>query len=480
MLLYLHVPFCRAKCRYCAFYSRPLGRADEAAGDAEETASGVSRKDVGPAGDAAECGRGGPSGDAALDAWAAALEEDIRLWGKRLAEEGFGPASDTRPRAPRLSSIFFGGGTPSLVPPAVLGRILECADRSFGIESGAEISMEANPESMTPEKAKGFKAAGVNRVSLGVQALDDDLLRAVGRVHSRADALRAFDGLRRAGFDNVGLDFIWGLPGESLEAWCRQLEEAAALGPEHLSCYGLMLEEGTPLWNERESLALPDEATQAAMYAQCGDILEKHGYRQYEISNYARPGRECRHNLGYWMGRDYLGLGPSAVSAMRGQRWSQPADLAAWLAAPRGAMPEGELVETLGPREQAEEFIMLRLRTAAGLPLDEYRRLTGRDFIADNAPLIAALEAEGLARIIPAGEGSAIGAEVLAVGGTPDGAGRLVTEEASSAPCAHAAHADRITQTSGARFALTRAGMLLSNSVIAECFENLPDLPENE
>ena len=459
MLLYIHVPFCRAKCRYCAFYSR-------AGAD-----------------------------DAALAAWARAIEDDLRLWGQALRSGGmetaplfFADGSDgTYGRhgvfgkgdlRPRVTSIFFGGGTPSLLSPALLGRILDRAAREFSIDPEAEISMEANPESMTGQKACGFLAAGVNRVSLGVQALDDGLLSAVGRVHSRADALRAYEGLRRAGFENVGLDFIWGLPGESLDSWCAQLQEAAALRPEHLSCYGLTLEEGTPLYAQRHSLCLPEESAQAAMYMRCGEILESHGYRQYEISNYALPGRECRHNLGYWLGADYLGLGPSAVSAMGGRRWSQPADFAAWAAAPREALMPGApagmgglvsaapvaddraaehlpspLVETeeLGFREQAEELVMLRLRTARGLPLDEYRRFTGRDFAADNADFIAALASEGLASIVedePGGDGAA------ATGGLEPTACR------------------------GPRFALSRAGMLISNSVIEQCFESIPDAPE--
>ncbi len=415
MLLYIHVPFCRAKCRYCAFYSRP--GCDEAA----------------------------------MGAWARAIDADLRAWGEALRGEaelapGFladgsdgtygrhGVFSSGRgPLRPRVTSVFFGGGTPSLLSPALLGRLLDRASREFTFADNLEISMEANPESMTPEKAAGFRAAGVSRVSLGVQALDDSLLAAVGRVHSRADALRAYEGLRRAGFDSVGLDFIWGLPGESLDSWRAQLEEAAALRPDHLSCYGLTLEEGTPLFAERDSLDLPGEDVQAAMYADCGDILERHGYRQYEISNYALPGRECRHNLGYWLGEDYLGLGPSAVSAMRGLRWSQPADLAEWLAAPRGQRPGPELCEELSFREQAEELVMLRLRTARGLPLDEYRRFTGRDFAADNAALIAGLCAEGLARMDEGPEGP--------------------------------------------RFALTRPGMLISNAVIEQCFETVPDTP---
>lgn len=435
MLLYFHVPFCRAKCRYCAFYSRPL------------------------------------TDEALLDAWASTLEADMAFWGQRFAQRG---------EAPLVTSIFFGGGTPSLVPPALMGRLLERAAREFRLAPDLEVSMEANPESVTAEKARALRDAGVNRVSLGVQALDDGLLRAVGRIHSRADALTAFRALRSC-FDNVGLDFIWGLPGESLESWCRQLREAAALRPDHLSCYGLTLEEGTPLWDERHALALPDEAEQSAMYAQCGEILEEHGYQQYEISNYALPGRECRHNLGYWLGQDYLGLGPSAVSAFGPRRWTQPADLDIWLSAPREAlMPEGGQqrpvpcgrtpanfgsarpmlgtgsrlidLERLSFRDQAEELVMLRLRTARGLPLEEYRRFTGRDFAADNAALITALEDEGLARMIE---------------------GDSAESATENAPAKAAA-------SCGPRFALTRAGMLISNAIIERCFEAIPNEPERE
>ena len=420
MLLYFHVPFCRAKCRYCAFYSQPL------------------------------------TDDTLLDAWVSALEADMAVWARRFAQRG---------EVPLIESIFFGGGTPSLVPPALMGRLLDRAAREFRLAPSLEVSMEANPESVSAEKARALRHAGVNRVSLGVQALDDDLLHAVGRIHSRTDALAAFHALRDC-FDNVGLDFIWGLPGESLESWQAQLREAAALRPEHLSCYGLTLEEGTPLWNERQALTLPDESTQSAMYLQCGEILEEHGYCQYEISNYALPGRECRHNLGYWLGQDYLGLGPSAVSAFGPRRWTQPADLDTWLSAPREAlMPEGgEMrpapcgrtpasfgsarpilgtgsrlieLERLSFREQVEELVMLRLRTVRGLPLEEYRRCTGRDFAEDNAQLIGALVSEGLARVDDSG-------------------------------------------TDGPRFTLTRAGMLISNAVIERCFDAVPDAREEE
>ena len=382
MLLYIHVPFCRRKCRYCAFYSEPAGR------------DGTDR----------------------FDAWADALCLDM------------GRKAETLGR-PAVNTVFFGGGTPSLLSPAIMGRLLDRAAALFSLDADAEISMEANPESMTEAKARGFRAAGVNRVSLGVQALDDALLAAVGRVHDRAGALEAFWALRRAGFDNVGLDFMWGLPGETLQGWKAQIAEAAALAPEHLSCYGLTLEEGTPMFQESETLNLPDEDDAAAMYEEGGALLEAAGYRQYEISNYARPGRECRHNTGYWRGEDYLGLGPSAVSCLDGVRTTQPADLASWLSAVREGRDAGER-EVLGFTEKAEELVMLSLRTAAGLDTAAYRALTGRDFLADNGALIAELVRRGMAGL------------------------------------------------EGGRFFLTRKGMAVSNAVMEQCFETIPQEAE--
>lgn len=380
MLLYVHVPFCRRKCRYCAFYSVPVD-----------------------------------SGDA-LRLWADAVEAQLR----RRAEELGHPAVET---------VFFGGGTPSLVPPSVMGRLLDTVAECFALDGGAEISMEANPESVDADRAAGFRAAGVNRVSLGVQALDDALLAAVGRVHDKKDALSAFRALRRAKFDNIGLDFIWALPGETLESWKAQLAEAAALEPEHFSCYGLTLEEGTPLYQARHTLVLPGENEAAAMYEEGGALLESAGYAQYEISNFSRPGRRCRHNEGYWLGREYLGVGPSAVSFLCGRRISQPADLNTWLASVKENREAGT-VEELSFGERMEELVMLRLRMTDGLDTAEYRRATGRDFVADNQGLIEELKWRGMARL------------------------------------------------EGGRFALTRRGMLVSNAVIEQCFERIPQQPE--
>ena len=382
MLLYIHVPFCRRKCRYCAFYSEPAARDDTAR----------------------------------LALWADALCGEMR----REAEEAGHPA---------VSTVFFGGGTPSLLSPALMGRVIDTAASLFSLDADAEISMEANPESMNEEKARGFLAAGVNRVSLGVQALDDALLAVLGRVHDKKTAVDAFSALRRAGCGNVGLDLMWGLPGQSAENWKAQLAEVCALSPEHLSCYGLMLEEGTPLFRERGSLALPTEEEGARMYEEGGALLEAAGYAQYEISNYAKPGFACRHNTGYWTGEDYLGLGPSAVSCMGNERRSNTANLDRWLAAVQRRKRAAE-VEKLGFTEKAEELVMLGLRTARGLDMEAYRALTGRDFARDNAAFMEELFRRSLA-------------------GMKDG-----------------------------RFFLTRRGMLVSSAVMERLFENIPETPE--
>lgn len=380
MLLYVHVPFCRRKCRYCAFYSESVGTGD------------------------------------ALERWGDALVLDMRRRAELLGH-------------PSVSTVFFGGGTPSLLPPSMIERLLDTAASCFSLDDHAEISMEANPDSVDVLRAEGFRKAGVNRVSLGVQALDDKLLSVVGRVHDRAAALAAFRALREAKFDNVGLDFIWGLPGESLKGWKAQLAEAVSLAPEHLSCYGLTLEEGTPLFRDSRLLSFPDEDEAAAMYEEGGNLLENAGYMQYEISNYARPGRECLHNLGYWRGEEYLGLGPAAVSFLGGKRISQPASLETWLSAVKEGREVGR-TEKLEFTERAEELVMLRLRMASGLDLEEYHRVTGRDFVADNGTLIEELMTRHMAGL------------------------------------------------AGGRFFLTRKGMLVSNAVIEQCFEHIPQGPE--
>lgn len=351
MLLYVHVPFCRSKCDYCAFHSEILD-------------------------------------DAARDAYVANLLREISYWGRKL-------------KKPSVSSVFFGGGTPSLLPAADLMNITRALRKSFKQTPDVEISFECNPDSVaTPEYARALKVAGVTRVSLGVQSFDDAVLSMLGRRHSAMQALRAYSLLRSAGFNNINLDLIWGLPGQRLKLWREQLKTACGLKPEHLSCYCLTVEEDTPL--ERRCLAreitLPEEAELARMFLYGAEYLESEGFLQYEISNFAKMGFSCKHNLGYWEGRDYIGMGPAAVSTISGQRWENPPLVRDWIEAVQNVRLGAER-ETLDLQARVRELIMLRLRTARGLRLKAYRDITGRDFTKQHVRLVTALHQNNLLRI---------------------------------------------------------------------------------
>ncbi len=354
MLLYIHVPFCRSKCRYCAFYSVPL----EAAG---------------------------PD---AVRAYVDTLLAEIALWHDRLGKI-------------RLDTVFFGGGTPSLLPAKAVDAIVNRLRKSFSLPAGAEISFEANPESLLAiGYAHDIASSGVTRLSLGVQSLNEAGLQVLGRPHSERQAIEAFRVARGANFSSISLDLIWGLPGQRTRDWLSELARVVKMQPDHLSCYGLTLEEGTPLANACHSglVTLPPEAEQAKMYVHGAEYLEEAGYLQYEISNYARMGFQCRHNLGYWESRDYLGLGPAAVSTLNGLRWTNPEDQAEWNEEVR-AGKTGHNAERLSPTVRVLESIMLRLRTNRGLRVKAYRELTGRDFMQDNKALLHLLHKEGLVRI---------------------------------------------------------------------------------
>lgn len=359
--LYVHAPFCRAKCRYCAFYSAP-------------------------------CGPAGP-GAQALSRYVAALEAEAKTQASRLG----------RVAAPTL---FFGGGTPSLLGPNGLARVFAILRAQFDLLPHAEISLEANPDSATPEFLAAARALGVNRLSLGVQSLDNAMLASLGRAHDAAQARAAFAAARAAGFDNIGLDLIFGLPGQGVEHWLDTLRQAAALGPEHLSCYGLTIEPGTPLAADADALAaLPDEDAQAEMFLRGAELLAAQGYAHYEVSNYARtggPDLRCRHNLSCWRGEDVLGLGPAAVSTLSGPgaplRWANPAHLADWEGLALSGRAGQADPEALSPRIRAREALMLALRTAEGLDLDAYALAHGADLRVHRAELLAQLERAGLAR----------------------------------------------------------------------------------
>jgi oxygen-independent coproporphyrinogen-3 oxidase len=350
MLLYVHVPFCTRKCGYCAFHSGRFSR--EAA---TEYMQSVLRE----------------------------MQDQARI---------LGPV--------RLDTVYFGGGTPSLLEPAQIGAVLDAAARCFVLTTGAEITVEANPESALRKGfLDGLRLLGVNRLSLGVQSLHDDLLAMLGRIHDSDQARSAARAARDAGFENLSLDLIWGLPGQDLTRWMQDLAEAVDLEPTHMSCYGLTLEEGTTLTQLVDSgtLVLPDEEEGARMFLMGAEYLESRGFRHYEVSNFAIPGRESRHNSGYWAGRDYLGLGPSAVSTQGHRRWANPADLGAYTTLiVQGGKRD---VEILSEDIRLRETIMLALRTSTGLDLEQLKAMAGNDFPPGFRPAVERLRSSGLVRL---------------------------------------------------------------------------------
>lgn len=358
MLVYIHVPFCRTRCNYCAFHSIPLGRGVDAATSPQ------------------------------VRDYVDTLLMELALHADRLG------GSD-------IQSVFFGGGTPSLLPPRIVGIILERLGRHFNLGDKTEITLEANPESLRgPQVVPDLLAAGVNRLSIGIQSLDETMLRTLGRPHKAQDSLHAVFAAREAGCANISMDLMWGLPGQSVRQWLQTLKDAVRMAPDHISAYGLTLEPGTTLELECEEgrLALPPERDQNIMFMEGAAYLEAQGYLHYEISNFARMGFQCRHNIGYWEGADYLGLGPSSTSTIAGKRWTNPASQRAWDNKVRSGVI-GQWPEELTPAVRVLELIMLRLRTSRGLRLKAYRQMTGRDFLRDHQRIMQALHENGLIRI---------------------------------------------------------------------------------
>ncbi len=325
---YVHVPFCASRCGYCDFNTY--------------TASDL----------------GGAPGTS-RDAYLAAVASEIGLARRVLGE--------TTP----ISSVFFGGGTPTLLSPAELGGILERVRDIFGLARGAEVTTEANPDSVTPDSLKALVDAGFNRISFGMQSTVPHVLRVLDRTHTPGRALEAVGWARDAGFASVSLDLIYGTPGETLDDWRRTLTDALDAGPDHVSAYSLMVEEGTPLARRvrRGEIASPDEDLHADFYEAADDALAAAGYAHYETSNWARPGHECRHNLSYWRGDDWWGFGPGAHSHVRGVRWwnvKHPRAYAERLAA--GHSPAAAR-EILTDDDRRVERVLLELRLREGVPI---------------------------------------------------------------------------------------------------------------
>lgn len=351
--LYIHFPFCLKKCLYCDFNS--------AAASGEEA-----------------------------DRYVELLLREMELRHAALPEEVQAP------------TLYFGGGTPSLMAPEQVGRIIDAAARRFGLEADAEVTLEANPGTVTPERLAGYRAAGVNRLSLGVQSFEERLLQMLGRVHTLDEALSAFDQARRAGFDNLSIDLMHSLPGQTLPEWRAALSRAIALGPEHISAYALSVEEGTPferLYDEG-ALVLPDEDEAAAMFETTSEMLQSGGYLHYEISNFARHGRFSRHNLSYWSRQSYLGFGSGAHSFWNpdgiGRRWSNAADAASYRDdVSASVLPERDRTE-LTPDDAVAESFFLGLRVLTGLDLAPLKAAFDAELLAPRLAQVEGLLRDGL------------------------------------------------------------------------------------
>lgn len=332
--LYIHIPFCVRKCNYCDFLSFPAG---------EEV----------------------------REAYCRALLEEIRRTAAFLKDNCILP----------VTSIFFGGGTPSVLQGDQISRILGCLRQEFPIEADAEISIEANPGTMDESKLDCWREAGINRLSIGLQSTDDFLLATLGRIHSFRQFEENYHLAREMGFDNINVDLMSALPGQTLEDYRETLRIVTGLRPEHISSYSLIIEEGTPLAKNRELLGmLPDEDTDRKMYELTKEYLGSCGYHRYEISNYALPGKECRHNKGYWEGIPYLGFGLGASSYYNHARFSNTTDLKEYLKNSFTPFEKRADYEKQTLRQEMEDWVIFGLRMTRGISVKEFEKRFERQF----------------------------------------------------------------------------------------------------
>jgi len=323
--LYIHIPFCLSKCPYCDFNSIVI--------DSDLAAEYVK-----------------------------SLAKEIQIF------------SQGQTGIMAVETIYFGGGTPSILKTSQLSEILETIFNSFEVKPDAEISLEANPGTLTKEKARKIRDLGFNRVSLGVQSFRDEELKILGRAHNSEQAIKSNKILREY-FNNLSLDLIFGIPGQSLKTWRENLNRALKLKPEHLSVYSLTIEEGTPfhyLWRQGK-LSLPDEEETRKMYLESINLLKAQGYRQYELSNFTRKGFECQHNLSYWQGKEYIGFGAGAHSYLQGARWGNVKQIKKYVEGYKKETSIIDFKEKLTLSQKINEFILLGLRMMEGIDLKKLK-----------------------------------------------------------------------------------------------------------
>ena len=335
MELYIHVPFCIKKCAYCDFLSAPAGEEER-------------------------------------QRYVETMIKEIQGYRKKYQEYC-------------VTTIFVGGGTPSVLSGEQIKEVFNALRASFVIDTQAEITIEVNPGTVTEEKVEAWMQAGVNRISIGLQSVNDEELQMLGRMHTYKDFLNTYHLLRDKGFNNLNIDLISAIPGQTLESWKKTLSTVAELEPEHISAYSLIVEEGTPFYSiygeggadgNLESMVqpLPDEETERFIYEETETILQKYGYDRYEISNYAKPGYACRHNEGYWRRVNYLGVGLGASSLIENQRFQNFSTYDAYMDAIQNQKLFHEEVESLSVTDEMEEFIFLGLRMMSGISREEFQK----------------------------------------------------------------------------------------------------------
>ena len=322
--LYFHIPFCIKKCDYCDFLSGPATRAGQ-------------------------------------EAYIYALLREMKA----------ASAIEKRP----VDTIFIGGGTPSVPECDIMEKLLQGIGENFHLAADAEVTIEANPGTLTPEKLALYRRYGINRISIGLQSPKDQELQALGRIHNYQQFLESYHMAREAGFSNMNIDLMFAIPGQGYEGWTQNLRTVAELGPEHISAYSLIIEEGTPF--SARKLDLPDEDTEYRMYEDVAMVLGEYGYHQYEISNYAKNGRNCRHNEGYWERKDYLGLGLGAASLIGGERFTNTSDMSEYLENSGNLEEIRTDRETLTREDEMGEFMFLGLRMTKGVSKNDFQEYFG-------------------------------------------------------------------------------------------------------
>ena len=400
--LYLHVPFCLDKCRYCDFYSLAC------------------------------CAGCAPSDRSALRK----ARKDCKDLFERYTDALLLQMEDYRDALSDcvIDTVYLGGGTPSLLPTDCTERLLEGIYTYFSVNPEAEISIECNPATADRTALKALRGAGINRISIGVQSAVDGELKTLGRLHSFADAKKCFADARAAGFENINVDLMFGLPSQTEKTLDYSIRCCAQLDPEHISLYDLRIEEGTPFARMKEDgqLSLPDEDEDCRMYDSSVKLLGEFGYHQYEISNFAKAGMACRHNLCYWTGGEYLGLGPGAHSCFNGRRFAFIKDVDLFMTAMENPAQPCDLIAESAPRTEKairDEYVMLSLRTTRGISTEEYRTTFGEDFEKKYAKLLPILIQNGFMSVSRGGTGA---------------------------------------DSSGRNYSLTPKGMFVSNYIIAE------------